>query len=1186
MNYRTIRTVIYSTLLLLVFLLPASAQQKNSRKVTLNVRNGTMESIIQSIMKQTSVKIVYNQELVQKAARMDFTANNEELKPVIRRLLKGSKLTFVQQDDVMVIGPKDEPEEVKKKTGVIKGQVTDNTGKPLVLVTVSIPGSQLNTITNEVGEFTIDLSEGSSLAFSSVGFIKQTIKVHVNDKVNVQMEPSVSNMDEVVVTGYQTVNKRLSASSTFTLKGSELNQPGVTNVLSMLQGKVPGLSVVNNSGSVNAVPSMRIRGTSTLVGNANPLIVVDGVVRENPNDLNPDNLLGADPNTRDVYLLKDVIESRGTLTGNSISGLNAKDVESITFLKDASATAIYGTRAANGVIVITTKSGKAGKMAIDYSLSLGTALKPRYDMLQLMNSQQRIRFSREMYEDGYLYPSTPFHLGYEGALQDLLSKKITESQFQNDVAGLEKINTDWLGLLFQSPLNMGHHLSFSGGSDKTTYYTSVSYQDNRSAAKEDRLRNFSADASLKTEITRKLKLNFNLSASQRISNGYFSTINPLDYALKTSRAIPSDLVYKVSAIGTYGSGPPLDYNFLNEIKQTGNNLKNTDLSATLTLNYLAFRGLTLSSTSSGTANTQYSEQYATELSNYIANARGYDYGTVAPGSAAEQASVLPFGGILIAGNSSSYSYSIRNSATFARSLFSEKDQFSIVAGEEINSVRRESLNNYVPGYLRDRGESISISPNSLAMLDVRKKDALNNSLSMYGIFTYSYADRYVFNANIRTDASNRFGQFVNQRFLPAWSIAGMWNISSEKWLEGNKTINYLGLKASYGFQGNVITEVGPELILTLPDNGQGVDPRSNEFSLGIRSLPYPGLRWEKTKNMNLSINGVLFNSFLNFELSYYQKLTTDAIIRKYIPIEYGVQTMLINGGNIKNYGYDMDVNMNLIRSKDFNWSISVRGGKNFNVLQKGTVELTSQVIQDYFSGSVLTEDQPVNTFYVFSFKGLDPKTGVPLFYGVDEGDPASRKSSFIDYLKPAGSTQPKISGGFSTNVGYKAFNLGMSFAFNLGSKRLRNSVYQALGLSNPMPDLNLPVSLEDRWRKPGDEAFTNIPAYPKDNDPVGSGFIYLPNFSNMSRYDMYNHSDINVVSGSFLRCTNLNFSYRIGDRVLKRIKLKGATITGAVSNLFVIADKNLRGEDPETMGAGTTALPITKALNLGLSITF
>ncbi|HWW38756.1 MAG TPA: hypothetical protein VNZ46_05565, partial [Pedobacter sp.] len=728
-------------------------------------------------------------------------------------------------------------------------------------------------------------------------------------------------------------------------------------------------------------------------------------------------------------------------------------------------------------------------------------------------------------------------------------------------------------------------LSFSGGSDKTTYYTSISYQDNRSAAKEDRLRNFSADASLKTEINRKLNLNFNLNASQRTSNGYFSMVNPLDYALKTSRTIPSDLVYKVSAASVYGSGPPLNYNFLNEIKQTGNSLKNTDLSASLTLNYLAFRGLTLSSTASGTVNTQYSEQYATELSNYIANARGYDYGTVAPGSAAEQASFLPFGGVLIAGNSSSYSYSMRNSATFARSLFSEKDLFSVMAGQEINSLRREGLNSYLPGYLRDRGESFTMTQNSVSVLDVRKKDALNNSLSLYGILTYSYDDRYVINANIRTDASNRFGQFVNQRFLPAWSVAGRWNISSEKWLEGNKTINDLGLKASYGFQGNVVTEVGPELILTLPDNGQGVDPRSNEFSLGIRSLPYPGLRWEKTKNINLTLNGTLFNSFINFELAYYQKLTTDAITRKYIPIEYGVQTMLINGGNIKNYGYDMDVNMKLIRTKDFNWSVSVRGGKNFNVLQKGTVELSSQNILDYFNGAVLTEGQPIGTFYVFSFKGLDPKNGVPLFYGIDEGDPASKKS-FIDYLKPAGTTMPKISGGFSTNIGYKAFNMGVSFAFNLGSKRLRNSVYQSVGLSNPMPDANLPVILADRWRKPGDEAFTNIPAYPKDNDPNGSGFIYLPDFSNMSRYDMYNHSDVNVVSGSFLRCTNLNFSYRIGDRVLKYIKLKAVTITGAVSNLFVIANKNLRGEDPEIANAGTTALPISKALSLGLSVTF
>jgi TonB-linked SusC/RagA family outer membrane protein len=1187
--YRAICAVVYS-LMLMAFLQPAAAQQKKEDKVTINIRNGTLEEIIQTIMRQTAVKIVYNQELVQKSPRQSFTAKAEPLKVLMKRLLKGSSLTFVMLDNVMVIGPKDESDDEPRINNTIKGMVADENGNPLMLVTVNVTGTPYNTITTEDGKFNIELEEGKSLTFSSIGFQKKIVKPVPGQALNVKLSTELKEMEEVVVTGYQTINKRLSASSTFTLKGTELNKTGATNVLSMLQGKVPGLAVTNTSGGANAVPSLRIRGTSTLIGNANPLIVVDGIIRENPNTLNPDNLMGANPNMIDVLSLKRIIEAKGSLTGNSISGLNGNDVESITFLKDASATAIYGTRAANGVIVITTKSGKAGaKPEISYGFTLGSSRKPDYGSLQLMNSQQRIRFSREMYEDGYLYPIEPSHVGYEGAFQDLLNKKITEGQFKNDVAALESVNTDWFDLLFQNTLNTEHHLSFNGGGEKASYYVSATYTDNRGAAKEDRLKILGAKTSFDTEIGRKLKLSFRLDASQRTSNNYFM-VNPLDYALKTSRTIPEDLIYKIAKPTQFGLLAPLNFNMLNEIEQQGNVIKSTDVSASLNLNYLITRGLNFNSIAAGSVITQNGQQYATELSNHVSTEyRGYDYGTAAPGSQQELNSFLPFGGVFVSSNTSMQTYTFRNTATFARSVFSQNDQFNIVAGQELRSIKNEGLNNVLPGYLKDRGESFFLRPNSMFFINTRKINKLDNYMSLFGAATYSYADRYVINANIRTDASNRFGQYTNQRFLPVWSVAGRWNISSEKWLQGNKVINDLGLNVSYGFQGNVIPDVGPELILQLPDNGAVVDPRSNEFMLDIKSMPYPDLKWEKTKSVNLTLNGSLFNSFLNFEINYYHKLTVDAIVPKYIPVEYGISTMLINGGNIKNYGYEMNVGLNLIRAKDWQWRISVNTSRNYNILQAGTVELVGQDISEYFNGTVLSEGMPLKTFYVFTFKGLDPKTGMPLFAGIDDVDPASR-TSFISYLKPAGSRVGKISGGLSSSIDYKSFSLSTSFMFNLGAKRLRNSVYQNVGLAVPMPDVNLPVIIADRWRKPGDEAFTNIPAYPNDNDPSGMSTVAVPetsiSFATMSRYEMYNNSDVNVVSGSFLRCNNLSFSYSLADQLVKRMQLKQVTVSAAVSNLFVIADKKLRGQDPEIDGVGTTALPITKVFNLGLKFIF
>ncbi|SDL39074.1 TonB-linked outer membrane protein, SusC/RagA family [Pedobacter sp. ok626] len=1187
--YRTIGVVIYGIMFLTVFLQPALAQQKNEDKVNIDIRNGKLEEIIQAVMKQTSVKIVYNQELVQKSPRQTFIAKNEPLKSVMKRLLKGSALTFVMMDKVMVIAPKEEEDEEAKISNTMKGMVQDDKGNPIPAVTVNVTGTPSTTFTNEKGTFSILLEEGRSLTFSSVGFQKKTVKPKSGEMITVRLESELNEMEEFVVTGYQTVNKRLSASSTYTLKGTEVKEPGATNIVSMLQGKVPGLSIAKNSGSPNAIPSMRMRGTSTLIGNANPIIVVDGIIRENPNAINPDNLLGVEPTSRDMYLMKDGILSKASLTGNSISGLNVNDVESITFLKDASATAIYGTRAANGVIVITTKKGKAGKPEISYSSTLGTSRRPQYSDMQLMNSQQRVRFSREMYQDGYTYQSVPINMGYEGAFMDLMNKKITEGQFQKAVADLEKMNTDWFGILFQNTLNVSQHLSLSGGSEKTSYYSSASYDDNQGTAKKDRLREGGVSVAINSQLNRKLTLNFNLNGSQRFSSGYFS-VNPLDYAIQTSRAISPSLVYPSIKEDSFGFITPLDYNILNEIEQTGSSVKNSQLASSLSLNYLILRGLTFTSLASGNVNALNSEQYATELSNYVALSRGYNYGSVTPGSAMELNSILPFGGVLLPSSSSVYSYTLRNMAEFNRSIFTENDVFNIVAGQEIRSVKNDGLDNLLPGYLRDRGEGFSMVPNSIPMISPKRTNTLNNFMSLFATASYSYANKYIINGNIRTDASNRFGQFANQRFLPVWSIAGRWNISAEKWLQNSKIINDLGLKASYGFQGNVISSVGPDLILTIPDVNSALNGGANEFYLNIKSLPYPGLRWEKTKSFNLEVNGSLFNSFLNFGMAYYHKRTTDAITSKFIPLEYGVATMLVNGGNIKNYGYEMQLGMNLIRKENLKWRMSVNSAKNFNTLEKGTIETTSTIVTDYLNGTVLVEGQPINTFYVFSFKGLNPKTGVPLFYGIDE-DGVVPKGSFVDYLKPAGSRMAKISGGLNTSVDYHAFSLGMSFAFKLGSKRLRNPVYKVSDVSIPMTQENLPAILEQRWRKPGDEAFTDIPAYPKNNGLQGEGFVVMTNqtgstTSSMSRYDMYNHSDANLVSGSFLRCNAINFSYRLADNLVKRMKVKQISVSGTASNLFVIADKKLRGQDPEIDGVGTTALPISKIFSLGLNVTF
>jgi TonB-linked SusC/RagA family outer membrane protein len=1193
MNHICRKVIAICWMMFLAFHPPAAAQQKKEDKVTINIRNGTLEEIIQAIRKQTAVKIVYNQELVKRSPRLSLISKDEPLNGLMKRLLKGTALTFIMQEDVMIIAPKEEQEENQKKYNIIKGVVTDDLGNPIQLVTVSINGIANSTLTDEKGKFTIRLEEGNILTFSSVGYKRKTVTPQQGEILKVSLASELKEMEEVVVTGYQEVNKRLSASSTVTLKGDEVKENGATNIVAMLQGKVVGLDVVKNSGSPNAIPTMRMRGTSTIIGNANPIIVVDGMVRENPNDLNPENLMGISPSGRDLLLMQQSILATGSLTGNGITGLNVNDVESITFLKDASATAIYGTRAANGVIVITTKKGKNGMLQMNYSSAYGLSFRPKYSQLELMNSQQRVQFSREMYEDGYLYKSFPVKMGYEGVFQDLINRKITETEFQTEVNRVAQLNTDWFKVLFRNSFNNNQHFSFSGGTEKTSYYASVSYNGNSGVAKKDNYQDGSTIMRLSSELSRKLKFNMGLNASYRASTGYYGQ-NPLQYALTTSRAISSDLFYPSTTEILPGiDTAPFNFNMVHDLEETGNSIKDTKVSANMDLSYLLTRGLKLTSAVMGSFTTQRAEQYATELSSDVSSRRGYEFGSVAPGSAQELASIIPFGGILAPTDQSQFSYNIRNSADFNRSVFNENNQINILVGHEIRSSRNMIFNNLIPGYFRNRGENFSLVSKSLELVSPKKTNTVSNAMSVFGTATYSYAGKYILNGNIRTDASNRFGQFANQRFLPVWSVAGRWNLGSENWLKDSKVISDLYVRGSYGFQGNVITNVGPDLILTMGDLGSAFNPAANEYFLQIKSFPYPDLRWEKTRSVNLDLGGALFNSAVTFNLNHYRKLTTDAIVAKSIPLEYGLPTMLINGGNIKNYGYEIELGFNLIRKKELNWRMGINGARNFNRLQQGTIDNVNINIYDYFNGRALIEGMPIGTLHLFRFKGLHPETGVPLFYGIDDETRDQTKTKFIQYLTSMGSRDAKINGGLNTNVSYKAFSLGMNFSYKLGGVKLKNPIYGNT-VNIPMPETNLPVAMAERWRKPGDENHTNIPSYPRplpDSAP-GNANVRLPAPSGqtigdvMNRYLMYNYSDINLISASFLRCNNIDFSYRLPNNLVKRLRVKGISVSASAGNLFVIADKKWKGQDPEVDGAGVTALPISKMYNMSLNVNF
>ncbi|MNG70079.1 Vitamin B12 transporter BtuB [compost metagenome] len=1172
----------------------AFAQSLNNKTVTLSIKQAKLGKILKSIQEKSATQIVYNGQLVDKVAAQTVVAKNEKLTDLLDRILKGTGLGYTIENNVIIIRP------VRQSTGGVtlsisttlvqfaaaQGKVQLANGQPKPLVTIVNKETGTHTLSDANGNFIINAKEGDHLQFSHVGFKPYQATVRNFKEMKVTLEEQESTLEEVVLTGYQTIEKKLSTGSIVTLKGKDVAEPNVPNIASMLQGKVPGLAIETLSGSPNSIPRMRMRGTSTLIGNANPIWVVNGIVRENPTDMNPDNPMGLNPDFLNQFLRSGTTLASADLMGNSIGGININDVESISFLKDAAATALYGVKAANGVILITTKKGKAGPSILNYSTSVGFVQKPSYKHLNLMNSKERVQLSRELINEGMLFKDMPVDLGYESEYLNLINGRITEDVFHERVRQMELENTDWFDLLFRNSFNQSHAVNLSGGSDNTTFYSSLNYKDNKGAAKNDTRKSFGGSLSVNSKLNKKLTIGFELMGDYAKAVGYNpQIINPMTYALTTSRTIPSDLFYE-SKIPVFGNQPPfstapLHFNALNEIDHSGNMTKTVFLNSALNLGYKISDELHLSSILSGNFSMQNSEQYSTERTFDVAKVRGYDYGSVVPGGQEETFSALPFGGILDHRNSNLYGYSWRNTLVYKRRLFNDRDQLDITLGQELNSTKREGYSQYQYGYLKDRGEGFAQLPIYYPWMLQRKENKIDNFLSGFVAASYAFKEKYIVSGSLRTDASNRFGQYTNSRFLPAWSVSGRWNVSDEPWLQNSKIIENLSLSGSYGWRGNAVTSVGPDLIMEISQNTGPLNPIANEYQLTMKSLAYPDLRWERSVDNNIAINFGLFRSLINVNAQFYSRKTHDAIIDLNVPFEYGVSSMYINGGTLTNKGMDLSVSLRLIRKQDWTWTVSGNTSKNKNNLTKGS-DIVTYSLLDHLNGQARLPGQPLGTFYVFGFKGLDHETGTPRYNVIDDVEDRSKIGKY-DYLIKAGTKNYPFTGGLSTTLRYRNLSLSMNFTFGLGAHKLRNALFNGQEEQfAPTPDQNVQRWLLDRWRHPGDELHTNIPRFANAREDQWVSF----DGSRHSRYKMYDFSTVQLSKADYLKCRGLQFNYALPPSLLQPMHLSQASVTFSMSNVFTIASKEWKGQDPEILGVGSSALPQLPTYDLSINVSF
>ena len=826
-----------------------------------------------------------------------------------------------------------------QKQSYVTGVVVDENGESLPGASVVIMKDKKmvrGTSTGIEGEFKIEVNidgGGYELVVSYLGSKDKRIKLtneNINKMLDIHLVPDEGLLEEVTIVedGYARLPRKDMVGAFTTVKADDIMMPAYQSIDQMLQGKVAGMSVVNTSARVGSSPKITIRGTSTILGNTSPLWVVDGVIQEDALTIDLSSSLTSD--------MKELI-------GNQISWLNPQDIDNITVLKDASATAIYGSKASNGVIVITTKKGTPGRINVSYSTNVSVRERPTYEIYDFMNSYERIQFSKEAYEAGVRYNDTPLPqiYTYEGLMAMFNKRMIDEEQFSAYLQRLETENTDWFKLLTRNSVSQNHNLSVSGGAEKLTYNASVGYQSNKGMEIGNENDQLTARLSINSHISDKLDINVQLNGSARNAYGY-AGVNPYTYAMNTNRAIPAyengepvyySQYYQYQYNTELGGYNQFSYNVFNELENTYSLNRGTTFNASVNVSYKIIPCLTYQGRANFASNTNNSESFQGEKSSQIERLyRGYPYGTEEAGSAKYNAALMPYGGVLKQNNSQSTSYSTSHSLQFSKE-FNENHRLTAMAGMEVRSTTGESTGNTVWGYIPERGQKL-VSPTLPETFkpigsDVKvgwgalwtlyegawsKTSTVTNYMSFYGIVAYNFMNRYVINMNVRSDASNRFGQDVNKQFDPTWSFGASWKIAQEPFMM--KYVPWLeqfNIRATYGIQGNVVNSISPEMILTY----QGLLQSYNEYYLTISSLPNSQLKWERTKSINLGTDISLFGITMNAE--YYWR-RSNAIIRQDIAEEYGMSSMPLNGGLITNEGFEFSLNYTPIRTKDFAWT--------------------------------------------------------------------------------------------------------------------------------------------------------------------------------------------------------------------------------------------------------------------------
>ncbi|UYQ94146.1 SusC/RagA family TonB-linked outer membrane protein [Chitinophaga horti] len=1145
-------------ILMTAFLLQLHANTY-SQSVSISVRNVPLKQVFSEIEKQTGFTVFYNRDVLDNTRPVTVSVQNLPLRNFLDVSLAGQPVDYIIKDNFILL-------KEKKATSVttapvaqqaIQGMLKDERGQPVPNASVLLVPSRRVATTNAAGWFSFnDVSPGEyTLEISHVSFQRMTHKVTVGNApitVTINMRVTQLQLEGVTVsTGYQRIDKKQITGSATVVTAKELQQSPALNIMERLEGMVPGVVFDVRT---NTIKMRTPNSYSTLGAERMPLIVIDGFPAL-------ENTLVSNPSTG--------IGRTDRSTNNSvINNINPNDIESISFLKDAAAAAIWGSRAANGVIVIETKKGKQGTPSVSLSTAVSVSQPADLSNLNVMSAKDYIEFEQELFDKNFF--ADPFthwrNQGVSRAQEIMFQAKrgqITTAERDAMLAQLgQRDNKKQLrDVMLQNAVTQQYGLSVSGGAGNADYYISGNYANDRPVFKANGTETYFANMRVNNRFFRnKLTMSVNIAQNYSKSEVNNAAVTSISTGLQGLRPYEDifDQKYNMFSKAVTDSFTrmgyfPWSYNAVDELNASTTTYRKNSSRINVMLTGKVTDWLDLEASGTYQRNGTTVDELARE--NAYSTKHLVNEGTSREANGRLTYGV-PKGAILKTSNTLMQDYTMRFGFNFHKQ-FGDDHNVGLVAGNEFREAKGEGYTQTFYGYDLMASNSAVVNPTTpyktylstptvaqtrtLGFSDNIINRPITRYLSYYAAGNYDFKRRYFLSGSLRFDDYTELGLERRNRAKPFWSAGVKWDLTQESFMDAITPINYAAVRFTVGTAGKVPSNGIPLSLY----NYSGIDQNST-LPYGSISLPgNPDLRWETSRTFNTGLDLRMLQQRLQFTFDVYQRRSNGILVSMNVNPTLGWTNLTYNTGNMKSNGFELAVSGEVIRTRDWKWTPSfniAHTSTNVSDDRFGTQFVTSPTYAGQISG------YPVDRMFAYRWAGLDDKGQAQIYNAKGEiiSSLAPKPITFDD-LVYVGNSQARTTGGLTQTVSYKKFTLVARIAYYLGYKIMYDPIdsrslptgSQASGY------LSAAKGMVNRWRQPGDEARTDI---------IGISNI------NFNSVNWFAQSDINVIDGDNIRFQQLSLSYAVGN-IGTFIKNVNVGITAA--NLGLIWKKNDVGVDPQ-----------------------